>query len=204
MLDNGCLTVALFDKPEPLVGPFFEEPSTSRHRAPSSVQGYHRKVTTADAARALGLCRPIHAELRVNDEGVWIGEIAGRSIGGLLLAGSCGSASMSRWKELIIIQATRAAAGDISRRDHCQRHDDTHSGRGSCVVSGVEEAAAVPLIGNIEITARLAILCLCRRDSYQASSSRETPAKLSRGRVATGARLSTLRDRRPAAGFTSP
>ena len=56
MLDNGRLTVlALFDKPEPLVGPFFEETIyVTPSRLPSSVQATIER-TTADAARALGL-----------------------------------------------------------------------------------------------------------------------------------------------------
>ena len=40
--------------------------------------------TTRQAARALGLFHgPIHAEMRVNDHGVWMLEIAARPIGGL-------------------------------------------------------------------------------------------------------------------------
>src|SRR6202035_4374589 len=42
------------------------------------------RETTARAASALGLTDgPIHAELRLNDRGAWILEIAARSIGGL-------------------------------------------------------------------------------------------------------------------------
>ncbi len=42
------------------------------------------RVVTAEAAQAIGLSTgPVHAELRLNDDGAWIVEIAGRSIGGL-------------------------------------------------------------------------------------------------------------------------
>ena len=75
--------LALFDKPDPLDGPFFEEtiyvtpsrlPATTQQRITQCVQ---------TAARAMGLDRgPVHAELRVNEEGVWMIELAARPIGG--------------------------------------------------------------------------------------------------------------------------
>ncbi len=85
LLSKGKLRVlALFDKPDPLEGPFFEETiyvTPSRH--PLSVQEAI-VACTAKAATALGLQDgPVHAELRVNDQGPWILEIAPRSIGGL-------------------------------------------------------------------------------------------------------------------------
>lgn len=85
VLDRGTLhTLALFDKPEPLVGPFFEETiyvTPSSH--PAAVQQAIRDATAA-ACRALGLWHgPVHAECRVNDEGVWMLEVAARPIGGL-------------------------------------------------------------------------------------------------------------------------
>ncbi|HMT21123.1 MAG TPA: ATP-grasp domain-containing protein, partial [Promineifilum sp.] len=85
MLDGGALTVlALFDKPDPLDGPFFEATIyVTPSRLPPGTQEMIAS-TTARAAVALGLVAgPIHAELRVNDEGAWIVEIAGRAIGGL-------------------------------------------------------------------------------------------------------------------------
>ncbi len=85
LLIRGRLKVlALFDKPDRLDGPFFEETiyvTPSRHPAP--VQEAILK-TTADGARALGLVEgPVHAELRVGPAGAWIIEVAARSIGGL-------------------------------------------------------------------------------------------------------------------------
>jgi biotin carboxylase len=85
LLHYGALTgLALFDKPDPLDGPFFEEtiyvtPST----APEEVQ---RDIVNAiaRAAAAIGLRHgPIHAECRVNDRGVFVLEVAARPIGGL-------------------------------------------------------------------------------------------------------------------------
>jgi biotin carboxylase len=85
LLIAGHLKVlAIFDKPDPLDGPYFEETiyvTPSRH--PDAVQD-NIASTTAAAARAIGLREgPVHAELRVNEHGPWLIEIAARSIGGL-------------------------------------------------------------------------------------------------------------------------
>ena len=85
LLTGGRLqTLALFDKPDPLDGPFFEETiylTPSRERA-----GAQRAIRDAarQAAAALGLTQgPVHAEMRVNGDGVWMLEVAARPIGGL-------------------------------------------------------------------------------------------------------------------------
>ena len=85
LLEDGQLTVlALFDKPDPLVGPFFEETIyVTPSRLPQATQ-VDIAATTARAADVLGLLHgPVHAELRINDDGIWPIEIAARSIGGL-------------------------------------------------------------------------------------------------------------------------
>lgn len=85
LLTKGELRVlALFDKPDPLEGPFFEETIyVTPSRLPDAVQ-QSIVACTAQAVAALGLAHgPIHAELRVNNQGPWILEIAPRSIGGL-------------------------------------------------------------------------------------------------------------------------
>src|SRR5918993_2765421 len=86
LLTGGALrTLALFDKPDPLEGPYFEEtiyvtPSRLTEATQAAVA-----ERTAEAAAALGLREgPIHAELRINAEGIWLIEMAGRSIGGVL------------------------------------------------------------------------------------------------------------------------
>ena len=84
ILTRGNLTVlALFDKPDPLNGPFFEETIyLTPSRLPLKVQDQIAD-TLQQAARALGLAEgPVHGELRINTEGVWVIELAGRSIGG--------------------------------------------------------------------------------------------------------------------------
>jgi len=85
VLTGGALqALAIFDKPDPLDGPFFEETIyVTPSRAESGVQ---RAIvdTVASAARALGLRHgPVHAECRVNARGVYVLEVAARPIGGL-------------------------------------------------------------------------------------------------------------------------
>src|SRR5258705_4752569 len=83
----GTLRVfAIFDKPDPLDGPFFEETIyVTPSREPADVQ-QRIAAAVASAASALGLHHgPVHAECRVNDGGVFVLEVAARPIGGLFL-----------------------------------------------------------------------------------------------------------------------
>jgi ATP-grasp domain/L-amino acid ligase C-terminal domain 2 len=77
-------TLTLFDKPDPLEGPYFEETIyLTPSQEPEEVQRRMRETVQA-AVAALGLTNgPVHAEVRVNDQGVWILEAAARPIGGL-------------------------------------------------------------------------------------------------------------------------
>jgi len=85
LLRGGRLEVlAVFDKPDPLEGPYFEE---TLYVTPSRLRGgvlAEVEAVTARAAQALGLREgPVHAELRVDGERVSVVELAARSIGGL-------------------------------------------------------------------------------------------------------------------------
>lgn len=84
LVDSQLEILALFDKPDPLVGPFFEESIyVTPSRLPASAQRAIKDATLR-ATQALGLgFGPVHAELRLNAQGPWILEVAGRSIGGL-------------------------------------------------------------------------------------------------------------------------
>jgi biotin carboxylase len=85
LLRGGRLEVlALFDKPDPLDGPFFEETLyVTPSRQPALAQARVAELVGA-AARALGLAEgPVHAELRLGAEGPVVLEVAARSIGGL-------------------------------------------------------------------------------------------------------------------------
>ena len=84
MLCGGELSVlAIFDKPNPLDGPFFEETIyVTPSRLPRSVQALAAERVRAGCA-AYGLTEgPVHAELRIHDGDAWVIEIAGRTIGG--------------------------------------------------------------------------------------------------------------------------
>jgi len=85
MLYQGNLQVlAVFDKPDPLDGPFFEESyyiTPSRHSR-ETLDALHETVQSA--CRAYGLLEgPVHAECRINPQGIWLIEMAARTIGGL-------------------------------------------------------------------------------------------------------------------------
>ncbi len=85
LLTNGMLrTLALFDKPDPLDGPYFEESlyiTPSRH--PAAAQAAI-EAAVCEAARALGLeTGPVHAEVRLGPDGPVVIEVAARTIGGL-------------------------------------------------------------------------------------------------------------------------
>ena len=84
LTDGRLRTLALFDKPDPLDGPFFEESIyVTPSRLPAAAQE-RIAARTQQAVNALGLRHgPVHAELRMNEGGAWIIEIAPRSIGGL-------------------------------------------------------------------------------------------------------------------------
>ncbi|MFI5047602.1 MAG: ATP-grasp domain-containing protein [Acidimicrobiia bacterium] len=81
---DGFDVLAVFDKPDPLIGPYFEEtiyvtPSRLPDEVVTRVSHF-----TALAARAIGIVEgPVHAELRIDGSRVWLIEIAARSIGGL-------------------------------------------------------------------------------------------------------------------------
>lgn len=83
IVDGGLHILAVFDKPDPLEGPFFEETIyVTPSRADSRVQN-SLVDATGRAAAALGLVTgPVHAELRYSDGGPWLIELAARPIGG--------------------------------------------------------------------------------------------------------------------------
>lgn len=84
LLEKGQLKVlAIFDKPDPLEGPYFEETIYLRpSRLPQNIQGEIISCVEQGTS-ALGLRRgPVHAEVRVNKEGPFLIEVAARPIGG--------------------------------------------------------------------------------------------------------------------------
>jgi biotin carboxylase len=157
ILTKGNLKVlALFDKPDPLDGPFFEETIyVTPSRLPSESQ---REIAACAAAAAASLRLqegPIHAELRVNKQGPWMLEVAGRAIGGLcsvILEFSCSTCL----EELILRHALGQEVTSLEReKDAAGVMMIPIPSTGLLKrVSGVEEARAVPLITDIQITAK--------------------------------------------------
>jgi len=85
LMHRGELQVlAMFDKPDPLDGPFFEETIYVTPSCTSAVEQQRITAAIAAAAGALGLSHgPVHAECRANGDGVYVLEAAARPIGGL-------------------------------------------------------------------------------------------------------------------------
>ncbi len=114
LLQGGRLhELALFDKPDPLDGPFFEE---TIYLTPSRLLPQQQSLiaeTVGQAAAALGLREgPVHAELRLNDGGAGIVEIAARSIGGLCSSVLEFGASVSL-EDIILRHALGASLPDL-------------------------------------------------------------------------------------------
>jgi biotin carboxylase len=171
LLQEGRLRVlALFDKPDPLEGPFFEETLyVTPSRLPAEVQ---QAVADAagHAAVALGLREgPVHAELRINDKGPWLVEVAARSIGGLCSKTLRFGTDMSL-EELILRQALRMEIGSLTSATRAGGVLMIPIPRAGILraVHGIEAAQAVPLVESVEITARTSypLLPLPEGDSY--------------------------------------
>lgn len=158
MLDQGRLHVlALFDKPDPLDGPFFEETIyVTPSRLPDEVQA-EIAGCAARAAAALGLRQgPVHAELRVNQAGPWIVEVAGRSIGGLCSRTLRFGPEVSL-EELILRQAVGWEIESLRREGQARGVMMIPIPETGLLkaVHGLAEAEAVPGIESIELTAKL-------------------------------------------------
>jgi biotin carboxylase len=116
LLVAGRLKVlALFDKPDPLEGPFFEETIyVTPSRLPAGTQAEIERCA-AGSASALGLREgPIHAEFRVGDRGVRPLEVAARSIGGLCSRTLRFGAGISL-EELILRHAMGTGVEELAR-----------------------------------------------------------------------------------------
>ncbi|MGH8631155.1 MAG: ATP-grasp domain-containing protein [Burkholderiales bacterium] len=155
LLVNGRLRVlALFDKPDPLDGPYFEETIyvTPSHLSPRVQRAAAREVERAcrHASLANG---PVHAEFRLNDCGVWLLEIASRSIGGLCGAVLKHALGMTL-EELILRHALGRALPAARKSTACGVMMIPIPARGIFEgVKGLEEALTVRGITGIPITA---------------------------------------------------
>ncbi len=150
-------TLALFDKPDPLEGPFFEETIyVTPSRLPADIQAAIEREA-AQACTALGLREgPIHAELRVNEAGPWIIEVAARSIGGLCSRTLRFGTGMSL-EELILRQALDLPIGSLEREHRAAGVMMLPIPRAGTLraVQGVDEATRVALIEDVAITVHI-------------------------------------------------
>ena len=158
LVDGRLHVLALFDKPDPLDGPFFEETiyvTPSRH--PDAEQEA-LVACAAAAASALGLLvGPIHAELRWNARrgGPWLIELAARSIGGrcsAVLRFGDGAVSL---EEIVLGQAAGLPLPALEREsDAAGVMMIPVPGAGQLrEVQGIADARAVSGIDDIVITA---------------------------------------------------
>jgi predicted ATP-grasp superfamily ATP-dependent carboligase len=163
LLTEGQLRVlAIFDKPDPLDGPYFEE---SIYVTPSRFgEAQQREIErgTADAVRALGLAHgPIHAEFRVNDDGIWPLEVAPRPIGGLcaraLRFARDASSEPIGLEELLLRHVLDLPGRDWPREKNASGVMMIPVPQSGVLdkVDGEDAARSVPGITALEITARL-------------------------------------------------
>lgn len=159
LLTKGRLRVlAIFDKPDPLQGPFFEE---TIYVTPSRLSEKEQKAVedcAARAVRALGLVTgSIHAEFRVNDEGPWVLEIAPRPIGGLCSRALRFGPEKISLEELLLRHALGMEGSELPREEAASGVTMIPVPRSGIFdgIQGIEEAEKVPGIDEIRITARL-------------------------------------------------
>ena len=157
LLRGGELEVlAIFDKPDPLEGPFFEE---TIYVTPSRLPDAQQETiagATSRGCRALGLVDgPVHAELRFNARGPWLIEIAARSIGGLCSRTLRFGTGISL-EELILRHALGMDLANLKRDPRAAGVMMIPvPGEGTLErVEGLEEARSVPDIEEVTITAR--------------------------------------------------
>ena len=155
LLRDGRLDVlAVFDKPDPLNGPFFEETIyVTPSRLPASTQATILYALDA-AVEALGLTEgPIHAELRLNERGAWVLEVAARSIGGLCSRTLRFGAGVSL-EELILRHALGLPIARLDRESAAAGVMMLPVSRGGVLrqVNGQANARRVPGIEGLVIT----------------------------------------------------
>jgi len=164
--DGSLRTIALFDKPDPLDGPFFEETIYVTPSAEGAAVQLEIERAIASAAAALGLKNgPVHAECRVNDRGVYVLEVAARPIGGLcarairLEMADDRQADEGRFRSLEEF-LLRDALGEPQRGWRRERDASAvmmipiPAGGMYRSVDGVDAARAVPHVHDVQITAK--------------------------------------------------
>lgn len=163
LLTDGKLRIlAIFDKPDALEGPYFEETIyVTPSRLSDSLQKEIERCAI-DAVGALGLSQgPVHAEFRVNEDGVWPLEVAPRPIGGLcaraLRFASNASSQTIGLEELLLRHAVGLPGSDWPREQAASGVMMIPVPKSGVLekVEGEDAARRVPGVTSLEITARL-------------------------------------------------
>jgi biotin carboxylase len=159
LLDGGRLRVlTIFDKPDPLEGPYFEETIyVAPSRLPQEAQSAVVDCATR-TVRALGLTTgPLHAEFRMNEEGPWVLEAAPRPIGGLCSRALRFGAERISLEELLVRHALGLGGSDLEREESASGVMMIPVPRSGIFegVEGIEEAEKITGVDEIRITARL-------------------------------------------------
>jgi len=155
LLRGGTLEpLAVFDKPDPLEGPYFEETIyvTPSRLPPETLDAIVRM--TADAAAALELVEgPIHAELRTDGGRAWVLELAARSIGGLCSRALRFGVGVTL-EEVILRHALGLPIDDLRRESAASGVMMIPIPRAGILeeVRGQDRARAVPGIAGLELT----------------------------------------------------
>ena len=152
--DAQLRVLALFDKPDPLDGPYFEETLyLTPSRLPQATQDEIAQAVQRACAQAGLRSGPLHAEMRVNTQGVWLLEVAARSIGGLCARVLRHALGMSL-EELILRHALELSLPPVNHGQASGVMMIPIPQRG--IFQGVrklDEALDVPGISDIQITA---------------------------------------------------
>jgi biotin carboxylase len=161
MTDGVLQTLAVFDKPDPLNGPFFEE--TIYITLPDLDRPEPRRIACAvsDAAAAIGLRHgPIHAECRIGAGGVFVLEVAARPIGGIcaraLRFERAGTPSSITLEELLLRHALGEDVSSWARETPASGVMMIPIPRRGVYkdVAGLDAARAVPGVDDVVITAK--------------------------------------------------
>src|SRR5256712_2971587 len=163
LVTHGALHVlAIFDKPDPLDGPFFEETIYVTPARLARTAQQEIAACAQAAVDALGLRDgPIHAEVRHNDRGAWLIELAARPIGGRCSgalrfeSGETGNGRRDTSLEELIIRHALGMELPTLEREHQASGVMMIPVPGAGVlreVRGVNAAQAVPLVDEVVIT----------------------------------------------------
>jgi biotin carboxylase len=159
LLTRGKLRIlAIFDKPDPLEGPFFEETIyVTPSRLPAEMQERIADCAAATVS-ALGLTHgPVHAEFRVNENGPWVLEASPRPIGGLCSRALRFGSQHILLEDLLVRHALGITGSDLDRELESSGVMMIPVPKTGVLrsVEGESGARAIPGVADVQITARL-------------------------------------------------